>query len=72
VSYPPEQVIADMIIRIRAEERNSERERIIKILSDPEWHEESKNYTQTDNDLSHDSDYCWGCQLISIFRKGNE
>jgi len=34
VSYPPEQVIADMILRIRAEERNAEHERIIKLLDE--------------------------------------
>lgn len=32
MSYPLEQVIADMILRIRAEERNSEQKRIIKLL----------------------------------------
>jgi len=33
VSYPPEQVIADMIMLIRAQERNAEGKRIIKAVT---------------------------------------
>lgn len=49
-----------------------ERERILILLNDPEWHEESKSYQRLDTDLAHQSDYCWGCQLMELIRGENK
>lgn len=35
----------------------------LEILRDEEWHELSKNYSSTSEDLHHDSTYCWACQV---------
>lgn len=46
-----------------------EASKVLKILQDPEWHEESKSYTSQDTDLAHDQQYCWGCQLSEVIRE---
>jgi hypothetical protein len=33
------------------------------ILSDSEWHTESRNFMSMTEDLHHDPAYCWACQL---------
>jgi hypothetical protein len=48
-----------------------ERDRILIMLNDPEWHEESKDYSNPNTDLAHYSGYCWGCQLAAAIKKGN-
>jgi hypothetical protein len=49
---------------------NQERKRILILLNNPEWHEESKSYQRPDTDMAHDSDYCWGCQLAASIKEG--
>jgi hypothetical protein len=51
--------------------KTKERDRILNMLNDPEWHEETKSYSSTDTDLAHYPEYCWGCQLAAAIKKGN-
>ena len=41
----------------------AERNRILKILAQAEWHEETRDYTARDTDLKHIPQYCTTCQL---------
>jgi hypothetical protein len=50
--------------------KTKERDRILIMLNDPEWHEESKSYQRPDTDMAHDSGYCWGCQLAASIKEG--
>jgi len=45
-----------------------EQDRILKLLADPEWHEETKDFTRSDSDLSHQPEYCWACQLQAAIK----
>ena len=53
---------------MEAQGMRKERERILILLNNPEWHEESKSYQRLDTDLAHDSGYCWGCQLAAAIK----
>lgn len=62
MSYPPEQVIADMIILIRKQERQATEERIIKLLEE-----------HFDNPEGCPCVLCWnfaGTELMTALIKG--
>jgi hypothetical protein len=39
----------------------------LEILTDKEWHEESKDFTSQTQDLRHEPEYCMACQLAQQF-----
>jgi hypothetical protein len=41
----------------------------LNLLRDDEWHDLSKNYSSTTEDLHHDPEYCWACQVSTLLVK---
>lgn len=41
---------------------------LLDIISDDEWHEQSKNYGSMTEDLYHHPGMCITCQLVDVFK----